>query len=514
MSESRLVRNSLIAGVTMLVTACASREVPAQYPKAVAASPDASAAKPALVTQTLAPAAPIAGGKPSSSPSAPAQAGHQGRAAQLPATPEGPVELESTAEGLALLKRPLDADGAVRLALLNNRELRAQLRELGVRAGDVVTAGLVANPTLEFELLPERDSRYELRVEYDLTSLLMAPLRRSAAEADLEAARLAAASAVLQLGYDVRSRFYALQAAQQRLELEQQSLEALAAARDAIQALVDAGNVRQLDAAAGIAAHERARVRVASLELEVAERREEVQRLLGLYGEQTEWQMAGGLPDAPDASAPTDGLERAALEANLDLRATHKRLDALAKQTGVVRTEGWLPEVAADVHALRVKAEPGGAGDEWNWGAGVSLRIPVFDRGQGRLRSVESQFDAALERYQGMAIEVRSAARDARNRAVSTFARARQYQTVIRPAQRAVLEQTLLQYNAMQIGVFELLVARRELLDVELAYVDTLREFWTAQAELEVLRRGRFVRAGESPRIASLDTSAERQGGH
>jgi cobalt-zinc-cadmium efflux system outer membrane protein len=86
-------------------------------------------------------------------------------------------------------------------------------------------------------LLPERNSSYELRLEYNVTSLIMAPLRRSAAQADLEAARLGAAGAVIQLGYEVRTRFYALQAAVQRLRLAQRSLDALAAARDAAQAV-------------------------------------------------------------------------------------------------------------------------------------------------------------------------------------------------------------------------------------------------------------------------------------
>lgn len=427
---------------------------------------------------------------------------------------EGSVDPSTSVDASALLQQPIAADTAVRIALLNNRELRAQLRELGVPASQLVTAGLVANPTVELELQPERDTKYELRVEYDVTSLLMAPLRRGAAEAELEAARLTAAGSVVQLGYDARTRFYSLQAAEQRLALAQQSLTALAAARDAAQALVDAGNIRALDAASQIAAYERARVSVATIELNVAERREELQRILGLHGEETRWTISGPLPEAPEQLALAEGIERTALEANLDLRAARQRLDGLARQTGVLRTQAWVPGVSADVHALRVKDDPTRADESWRWGAGVSLQIPLFDRAQGRLRGTEAAFDAALERYQGLAINLRSAARDARNRLVSAHARAHQYQSVILPAQRVVLQQTLLQYNAMQVGVFELLAARRELLDVELAYVDTLREYWSAQAEAEALRRGRMVRIAEPPRSMSLGAAVDAEGGH
>lgn len=436
------------------------------------------------------------------------------RAQQLVPLRDGHVEAGSARDVQAILEQPLDAAAAVRIALLNNRELRAQLRELGVASSELIGAGLIANPTFEFELLPERDSKYELRVEYEITSLLLAPLRRRAAQYDLEAARLTAAAGVVQLGYEVRTQVYALQAATQRLAIARRSLDALAAARDAAQALVEAGNIPLLDAASEVAAYERARIVVASMELEVAERREEVQRTLGLHGQQTAWRVKEALEAAPDELTVADDLERRALEANLAMRAAQTRMQGLAKQSGIVRTEAWLPEIAADVHVLRTEDEDGGNDDRWRWGGGASIEVPLFDRGQGRLRGVEAQFDAAMERFQGLAITLRSAAREARNRLVSAHARARQYQTVILPAQRTVMEQTILQYNAMQLGIFQLLEARRELLEVELDYVDTLREFWTAIAGLEALTQGYLARVAEVGSAAAPSESSAAEGGH
>jgi len=440
--------------------------------------------------------------------------------AYLPELTEGEVDPNVAAQARDLLAQPLDAEAAVRIALVNNRELRAQLRELGVPAGQLLQAGLIANPTLEFELSPERDSHYEVRAEYDVSSLIMAPLRRQVAQAELEAARQRVAAAVVALGYEVRSRFYALQAAEQQLSLARRALDTWAAARDAAATLVAAGNINSLTAAAHVAAHERARVRVARMELDVAERRELLQVTLGLHGQYTGWQVADVLASAPDqlsdADVPDlDDIERRALSANLGLAAERKQLDALAKQTGVVRTQGLLPQLLADAHALRTRGHSAGDDDAFRWGAGVSVQLPLFDRGQGRLNSLEAKFDAALERYQDAAVSVRSAARDARNRLVSAHARARQYQALIVPAQRTVLEQTQLQYNAMQLGVFQLLAAQRELLDTELAQVDAQREYWTALAEVQALRHGSAVRvnhdsaAGLAEERASDDATGE-----
>ena len=62
------------------------------------------------------------------------------------------------------------------------------------------------------------------------------------------------------------------------------------------------------------------------------------------------------------------------------------------------------------------------------------------------------------------------------------------------PAQNKVMEHTLLQYNAMQLGVFQLLEARPAQLEVALDYAATLREYWSSAAELDALLAGRVVR--------------------
>jgi cobalt-zinc-cadmium efflux system outer membrane protein len=84
------------------------------------------------------------------------------------------------------------------------------------------------------------------------------------------------------------------------------------------------------------------------------------------------------------------------------------------------------------------------------------------------------------------------------------------------PAQARVTAQTLLQYNAMQLGIFQLLEARREEFDVELAYVETLREYWSASAELDAVLAGTRVMQDDrnEGRGAGMGASAQPNGGH
>lgn len=428
------------------------------------------------------------------------------------------VDPSSAEDARRLLEEPLDADAAVRIALLNNRELRAVLREMGISRGKLVQAGLLPNPVVEAELLPERNTTLELRVEYDITSAVLAPMRARAAKPDVLAARFQAAAAVVDLGYRVRAAFYRFQSADQRAMIAEQVLDGYAASREAAQEMRLAGNVAELDLASQEVAYERSRVLVAELALELLEEKENLQRLLGVHGDDTQWNVRGELPSAPKVADIPDDVETRALRASLDLQEARSRLDGLGLRAGFTRKAGSIPDVAVDVHGLWGDPETPAGGQtepEWRFGAGVSVGVPLFDRSQGTAASLEAEFDALMERYYGMAIDLRSSAREARGRVLSAHARAVQYQDVIVPAQSRVTEQTMLQYNAMQLGIFHVIEARREELDVKLAHVETLREYWTAKAELEALFAGRLVSedrklSDKSASVASNDSS----GGH
>src|SRR5690606_7506642 len=106
----------------------------------------------------------------------------------------------------------------------------------------------------------------------------------------------------------------------------EQVLDGYAASREAAQAMLSAGNVAELDFASQEVAYERARVLVAELTLRLVEERESLQRLLGVHGESTEWEVRGELPPAPENTEIPDDVETRALRASLDLKETKNRL--------------------------------------------------------------------------------------------------------------------------------------------------------------------------------------------
>jgi cobalt-zinc-cadmium efflux system outer membrane protein len=429
----------------------------------------------------------------------------------LPArTAERPVALEPADEIREILARPLTADDAVRVALLNNRELRATLREVVAARGRATQAGTLPNPAFEFDLrAPEDDEplQKDFLVEWELTRAIFARPRARAAEAEVHAEQHRAAAAALGLAYEVRAAFYAHQAAEQRLASTNRTLDALAAARDAARALFRAGNLRELDLASNEAAYETARADAAVVELELLDGREELQRLMGLHGKATTWRSSGPLPTVPDAPPGATDVEAKAVATSLELAELRERMQSLARRAGLVRAEGLWPDVTVDVHAEQ-------DGTRWEIGGGAKIALPVFDRRQGDVATARAELEALEERYQGAAVDVRSAARIASQRSESTWRRARQYQGVIVPARERVLAATLLQYNAMQVGVFALLDAHRARLDAELAAVDAVRDHWIARAAEETLGAGRRAGDMRPTRAPRRVTGREAAGGH
>src|SRR5437773_1695629 len=60
--------------------------------------------------------------------------------------PGAALDAQVDQEVHALLQDKLTVDGAIQVALLNNRELQALYAELGVAHADLVQAGLLSNP--------------------------------------------------------------------------------------------------------------------------------------------------------------------------------------------------------------------------------------------------------------------------------------------------------------------------------------------------------------------------------
>jgi hypothetical protein len=88
------------------------------------------------------------------------------------------------------------------------------------------------------------------------------------------------------------------------------------------------------------------------------------------------------------------------------------------------------------------------------------------------------------------AVELRAQARAAELQVRAARVRVEQSREVILPLHERIVAATQLQYNAMQVGAFELLQARRDAVAAGVRHVEFLRDYWLATVERDLLRLG------------------------
>lgn len=427
---------------------------------------------------------------------------------------------------LALLSPPatgetLDVDSAVRRALAESPALRARRQTLGIVEGRTRQAGLLPNPELEIERPAEKGRDLELRLGFDATSLLLRKGRTEAAAKDLAAAKAGIDSAAIELEFEVREAFHTLEDADRRLALTRDALDAAAAAREMAEALLAAGNTSALPAKAAIAEHESLRLAEKDAELSRAVALERLSRLTGLGAPLVE-ELAepGVLPEAPEI--PSSAVSRA-VAGSFAVASAQRSLEASTLRARLTRPEGRLPDTSVFVVSSRSGGEPEAhgapstGGSAWTWGGGLSVRIPVFDRKQGDVAGREAEAISLRSEIDALSRAVASETREAEHHVASAHARAKHLRDVVLPARRAVLEETLLHYNAMQIGLFPLVAARRSVIDAELLESAALRDYRIAAARLAALvAGGRPGRGPDTTARASLsgNDATGANGGH
>jgi cobalt-zinc-cadmium efflux system outer membrane protein len=408
----------------------------------------------------------------------------------------------------ALLAAPLTADSAVKLALLNNAELQALFEELGMARGDLIRALRLPNPTAEGGLQYEDGGApdVELTLSQDVSELILLPMRNRAAQAGFAAVKLDVAGRAMDFILEVRKAFYGYVADQQILELRKTVLDALRASASAAEAIHRAGNMTDLDLSSQQVLYEEARVSFSSAETAIATSRERLNALLGLWGKDTTWRVDERLLDPEEVRA--EGLEGPAVARSVELATIRQRFTAAAKNADLARARGWLPELKAGVAFER-------EGGEWSTGPMAELELPLFYQGQGEVARAEAEMRREKHLYTVMTVRLRAALRAARVRSDTARERALYLKHTLLPMRNRILDETQLQFNAMNTSVFQLLIARRDQVEAGRSYVEALREYWLANADLEQILAGRVPEGAMAAlSVTAAAPASSAAGGH
>ena len=382
-----------------------------------------------------------------------------------------------------LLRKPLTVSSAVQIALLGNRKLQATFEEIGVARADVLEAVTVPNPSIEFEVqfpfTADTLNRYAWLVAQEFVQIVMIPLKKRVSEEALEAAQLRVAAEVLELVAGVKREYFSFQAEQQLLGRLKIIQETTATSLELSQKQFKAGNITELALLQMQSTYSEGRLDIAQSQTELDEHREELNKLLGLWGAQVDWEIEGDLPQARAEKFSSARLESLAVSQRLDLQAAHREMSSLVAALGLTKTFRWVPVLDFGFSGER---DVDGA---LNLGPQFRLELPIFNQGQARLAKGQSQLRRAAAQFEDLAVDIRADTRKYGRKLADLAERAAFYHDTVLPARIRIVNQSILQYNAMQVGPFELFTAKAEELRIERAYIDTLRDYWITRAELE-----------------------------
>jgi outer membrane protein, heavy metal efflux system len=382
-----------------------------------------------------------------------------------------------------LLKKPLTVSSAVQIALLNNRGLQATFEEVGIAQADVIEAVTLPNPSVDFEvqfpLVAGTLNRYAWLVAQEFVRLLMIPLKKKLSEERLEAIELRVADETLDLVARVKAAYFMVQADQQLISRLKLIQETHAASLELAQKQYKAGNITDLALLQSQASYSQGRLDIVRAERDLRDKREELTRLLGLWGPQTAWKIRGDIMPIPDSDFSVKGLESLAVAQRLDLRAAHRDLMSIVTALGLTRIYRWVPVL-----------EFGFAGERdiegaLNMGPSFRLEIPIFNQGQARIAKATSELRRAENRLAALAVEIRSETRELRDRLISLRDMAKFYHDDLLPTRIKIVNRALLEYNAMQLSPYELFLAKSQEMEAERSYIDTVRDYWITRAKLE-----------------------------
>jgi outer membrane protein, heavy metal efflux system len=397
-----------------------------------------------------------------------------------------------------LLATELTADAAVQVALLNNPALRAKFEELAIGQADLVQAGLLKNPVFTFGKTAWDGEHISpnlfAAVEQDFLDIITMPMRKKVAAAQLEATKLEVGDHVLELAAQVRSTFYMAQAAEQVVAMRRLVDEAAQTAADFARRQHEAGNMSDLalNNELGLAA-QTALDRKRS-EGEAVVTRESLNKLMGTWGPQTAWRLAPRLPELPPQEPAFDQLESAAMAQRLDVGAARRNIEAMGHALSLAKTTRWTGAVNVAVEAGRFRHN-----NRFTFGPSVALEIPLFDQRQAQIAKLEAFKRQAESELRGLAIDIRADVRSSGARVTTARGVVEHYGKVIVPLRENVVKYSQEQYDAMLLGVYQLILAKQNEYAAYREYIDALRDYWIARSDLERAIGGRV---GAAPKFS------------
>lgn len=380
-----------------------------------------------------------------------------------------------------LLSRPLTPESAVQVALLRSRDLQAVYEDLGVAQADLVHAGLLTNPDLAgFFRIPDSGPRgvnWNVGLDFWL-DIFLVPLKKRIAGAKLESSVLRVTDAVLDKATQVRRAYFQHLADRRALGQAQALAEFAGVAAELSRRQLAQGHVRDLDLANEQAAAEDAGLALDQAEAAARISRETLRRLLDLSDSELAWTIDESGASIPAVDPDAEALVATSLDKRVDLALLVREIET--QRLGLELDKKWfLAKGSVGAETERSSDGVQGTGPHFN------VELPIFHQHQALYARREALIRQAEQRLAAGRNTARAEVRIAAERMALARRTAERFERSIVPIRRRIVGLTQAEYNAMFVGVLDLLKAKEDETRTAVAHVRAVQDYWTARADLE-----------------------------
>lgn len=391
-------------------------------------------------------------------------------------------------------KKTISPDVAVQAALLNNRGLQAAYAEIGLTAADVWQEKLLVNPTVGIGTTGMGGAvtgygigrTIEAAVTTNIVALITRPRRVAVADARFRQAQARAAEATLRLAADVRRAWINAVSAWETVSYLNRAQTTADAASELAKKLGETGALPKSGQAREHVFYAELAGQTARARMEARLAKEELTRLMGLWGSDVDYSIPNALPSLPKGVKAKRAIEAEALQNRVDLDIARLELEALAKSYGLTEATRYLTdlELMTGVEIEKEEEENGSSKNVVTGNVDLEFVIPIFDTGKARMRKAELSYMQAANLLAERAVNIRSEARGAYDAYRSTYDIARHYRNSVVPLRKKIEDESVLTYNGMITNTFELLADTRAKIDSNILSLDAKRDFWLADVSL------------------------------
>jgi outer membrane protein TolC len=383
-----------------------------------------------------------------------------------------------------LLRQRLDAEAAIQVALLNNRDLQAAYHELALAEADAVQDSLPPNLTFSISSIAgDGATEAERQVVGDILALATLPFRTEIARERFRQAQLGAALATLQLAADTRQAYYQAVAANEQAALLADAKSTAEATAQLASKLGETGSLNKLDQAREQVFYAETTADLGTVRQEASSARERLARLMGLWGSDLGFRLPERLPGLPKRPASLPLIEVDAIGHRIDLQIARLELSALAKALNLTEASRFVTML--QIAGIDRKTRDPDTSPFRERGFDIAFQIPLFDGGEVRVRQAAETYNAAFERLAAKAVNIRSEARDAYRSYRSAYDIAKQYQGEVLPLRKVIADEMQLRFSSMQVDIFALVTEARQQIASQRKAIEAKRNFWKAQSDLQ-----------------------------